>query len=177
MVESSKYDLSHVEAPDNRSGIEFEKLRFEYAWRHFDMHARQRIQMFYFFLISVAFLCGALANAANSQRQEFVQFASLISIAGLAISLVFLALDMRNRALYSISRRHLQALEVNVLYPEGFRDLYEDPQNRSGRVSGIMIEDTAGRPGPFRHKFLIPLCHVGSAGVFFFLSLRLYHLL
>jgi hypothetical protein len=172
-----KYDLAHIEAADNRSGIEFEKLRFEYAWRHFDLHAKQRIQMFYFFLISVAFLCGAIVSSANSQKPEFSQLPLVAAGVGLAISFIFLALDARNRALYSISRRHLKTLEANVLYPTGFREIFENPTNRTGRVVGVMIEDESHRAGFFRHKFLIPLCHFFAAGVFLFLILHFRHLI
>ena len=172
MPRSSKYNLRHIEVPNSSSGIEFEKLRFEYAWRHFDIYSRQILQMFYLFLISVAFFCGALANVMNSQRSDAVQISSFIAIVGFAISLIFLAFDTRSRGLYLISRRHLEALEWNVLYPDGFRELFDNPTERIGRVEGIMIED-AKHQRLLRHKFLIPLCHIGSAVLFFVLLLRI----
>jgi hypothetical protein len=174
MPQTDKYDLHHIEDPENRNGVEFEKLRFEHAWRHFDMHARQRIQMFYFFLISVAFLCGAFANVSSSQNSELARLSLLVAVAGFAISLVFLALEVRNRVLYSISHRHLKALEENILYPEGFREVYENRAKQSGRLRGILIEDAARRFLLLRHSFLLPLCHIGGAALFFVLFLRVY---
>jgi hypothetical protein len=170
MEDDSKYDLSHISSPDNRNGIEFEKLRFEYAWRHFDMHARQRLQMFYFFLISVAFLCGVVVSISNSQRPELAGLKSIVAGAGLALCLIFLALDVRNRELYSISRRHLKAIETNILYPDGFREIFEDQKRRAGRVRGIMVED--GGRNYLRHKFLVPICHIIAAGLFAYLFIR-----
>ena len=175
MSEDNQYDLQHIIDTDNRSGIEFEKLRFEYAWRHFDMHARQRIQMFYFFLISIAFICGAFANLANSQKDELALLAPYIAVAGLVVSLIFLALDFRNQALYSISRRHLKAIEKNVLYPDGFRELFENPTDKSGKITGIMLENSLGPYWLFRHKFLIPLCQLGAVVLFLVLLFRVHH--
>lgn len=170
MEDDSRYDLSHIASADNRNGVEFEKLRFEYAWRHFDMHARQRLQMFYFFLISVAFLCGVVVSASNSQKSELSGLTSIVAGAGLIYCLIFLALDIRNRELYSVSRRHLKALEANVLYPDGFREIFEDQKNKVGRIHGIMIED--GGKSYLRHKFLIPVCHVIAAALFAYLFIR-----
>ena len=172
MQSAGSYDLRHIDGAATSSGIEFEKLRFEYAWRHFDMHARQRMQMFYFFLISIAFLFGVVASLVNIQRADLAPIPAIIAIVGFAISVIFLLLDTRNRALYSISCRHLEALERNVLYPDGFRELFAIPEQESGRVRGIMIEDATTRFRLFRHKFLIPLCHVGCAALFLILFLR-----
>jgi len=141
------------------------------------MHARQRVQMFNFFLISTAFLSGALANVGSGQRPDVAHLSSVIPIFGFAISLIFLLLDFRNRNLYAISCRHLLALEKSVLYPEGFREIFENPETQTGRVTGIMIEDAIGRSWSLRHKFLLPLCHVGGAFLFLFLFLRVNRLI
>jgi hypothetical protein len=173
MPTGNKYDLGHIESPNTSSGIEFEKLRFEYAWRHFDMHCRQRLQMFYFFLISVAFLCGALANVETGHKPDAARLLFFIPVAGIAISIVFFLLDARNRALYSISCRHLEALERSVLYPDGFRELPGIAAAHSRRLKGILIEDAAARSRYLRHRFLIPLCHVGGIVLFLVLFIQL----
>lgn len=170
MPENSPYDLQHIVAPTTSSGIEFEKLRFEYAWRHFDIYSRQILQMFNFFMISTAFLYGAFASVANSHRSDYVPIASVIAMIGLAVSLIFLAFDWRSRKLFMISRRHLEALERNILYPEGFREIYANPAQPGSRVKGIMIED-AERVRIIRHSYLIPICQLVSAGMFLLLLL------
>jgi hypothetical protein len=173
MTKHKKYDLRHIEEKTGSNGIEFEKFRFEYAWRHFDIHCRQRLQMFYFFLFSAAFLCGALATAETNQKTDVAQLSTAIPIVGITISVIFFFLDCRNRALYSISCRHLEAIERNVLFPEGFREIFENLNEPSDRVKGILIEDAIGRSRFLRHKYLIPLCHVGGILLFLFLLLRI----
>jgi hypothetical protein len=51
-------DASMKIADDPRAVVEFEKMRFEFAWRHFEFHARQRTIMFHFFVLLVPFLFG-----------------------------------------------------------------------------------------------------------------------
>jgi hypothetical protein len=150
--------------------IEFEKFRFEYAWRHFEIYSRQILQMFNLFLITVSFLSGALVNVMNSSRQDLTQISSAVAMVGCAISMIFLIFDFRSRSLYSISRHHLEGLERNVLYPDGYREMYSiDPPNR---LQGILFADRMARP-LLRHKYLIPFCQIGSALFFFGLFMKI----
>lgn len=51
--------LSRAEPPeDARATMEYEKMRFELSWRYFDFHARQRTQLFHFFVILTPALLG-----------------------------------------------------------------------------------------------------------------------
>ncbi|MDF0497224.1 hypothetical protein [Bradyrhizobium yuanmingense] len=51
--------LSRATPPeDARATMEFEKMRFELSWRYFDFHARQRTQLFHFFIILAPFMLG-----------------------------------------------------------------------------------------------------------------------
>ena len=169
MSEQKTYDLKHITDPNDRNGIEFEKLRFEYAWRHFDFHAKQRTQMFHFFLISVTFLAGAYGALGSSQAQAINQLAPPIAIAGLIVSLIFMGLDFRNVQLYRRSQRYLIALEKQVLFATGFRQLFHEGKE----LRGIMFDDAVDRPWHcLRHGFLIPFCQGGAALLFAFLALR-----
>ena len=133
-----EYDLTHIVSPDNRNGIEYEKLRVDYAWRQFDRYGHQRLQMLYFFLISSAFLCGAIINLHASQSLSSTRATDMIAMTGAILSVVFLALEIRTHTLYAISRRHLRALETTVLFPDGFREVNESSQ----RLRGILVEDS-----------------------------------
>jgi hypothetical protein len=44
----------------SREIIELQKMRFEFAWRYFDFHARQRTTMFNFFILLLPFLFGGI---------------------------------------------------------------------------------------------------------------------
>jgi hypothetical protein len=51
--------LDRAHAPeDARATMEFEKMRFELSWRYFDFHAKQRTQLFHFFIILMPFILG-----------------------------------------------------------------------------------------------------------------------
>ena len=54
----SLYEAFDSGGEKGRTVAEFEKMRFELAWRHFDLHAKQRTQMFHFFIILTPFLFG-----------------------------------------------------------------------------------------------------------------------
>ena len=54
----SLYEAFETGGENSRTVAEFEKMRFELAWRHFDFHAKQRTQMFHFFIILTPFLFG-----------------------------------------------------------------------------------------------------------------------
>ena len=47
----SLWEAFEVGGEQSRAVAEFEKMRLELAWRHFDLHAKQRTQMFHFFII------------------------------------------------------------------------------------------------------------------------------
>lgn len=81
------------------------KLRFEYAWRHFEYHAKQRITMFHFFLI----ITGIFANAyVLLLGKNFPEITVGIAIIGAFISGGFLALDWRNTQLVKMGEEILE---------------------------------------------------------------------
>jgi hypothetical protein len=121
-------------------------LRFEYAWRWFEFHAKQRVSMFNFFLVGI----GILANAyVLLILQNLKYVAGTLAIIGALISLIFVFLDRRNRQLVKIGERLLNELEGNGL----FSNMNENTQNNLGPFHQ---EITKGEP-PFylKHWFLI----------------------
>jgi hypothetical protein len=107
-----------------RTVAEFEKMRFELAWRHFDLHAKQRTQMFHFFIILIPFLFGG-CFLLFKEREIIGSLPPIIaSAAGSFLALLFLLLDQRNKRLYRVSQDALLLLENQVLFTD-FRPLKE----------------------------------------------------
>lgn len=69
-------------------------MRFEYAWRYFEFHAKQRTIMFNFFLIFSGFFIGACAKLLAAKEYVFL-LTTLIF--GMLITLMFIFLDRRTR--------------------------------------------------------------------------------
>ena len=92
----------------NGTGSQSANMQFEYAWRWFDLHAKQRVSMFNFFLLSV----GALATAYGLLlREQLYVVAALAAFIGAFVSLVSCLLDRRNHELVKIGEEALKKVE------------------------------------------------------------------
>jgi hypothetical protein len=101
---------------DARALVEFEKIRFELAWRHFDLHARQRTTMFHFFILLMPFLLGG-CFILFKERELVGQLPAVIAAAaGMQLALIFSGLDLRNKQLYSVSKQALGLIEEQFLF-------------------------------------------------------------
>ena len=97
--------------------------QFEYAWRWFELHARQRVSMFNFFLLSA----GALANAYGILlREQFYVESAVVASMGIFVSAVAFMLDVRNYALVKMGEEALQIAEKEL--PIGFDILTQEKQ-------------------------------------------------
>lgn len=151
---------------------ELEKLRFEYAWRFFDFHAKQRITMFNFFVVLVPFLCGGYFFNLKTDGGLYGQalFSFVIAMLGLALTGTFHLFDLRNRQLYQISQKNLRLIERGYLYRPGVHPLM-DAKDRV-EFPGIVIseEEKYGNVSlcnlVVKHGFLIGTIHLLS-GIFF----------
>ena len=86
--------------------------QFEYAWRWFDLHARQRVSMFNFFLLST----GILANAyAILFREDLFWQAAGVAAIGAFAGLVSVVLDVRNSQLVHMGEAALKRVEQEYL--------------------------------------------------------------
>jgi hypothetical protein len=94
---------------------DLQKLQFDYAWKWFAYHADQRIRMFNFMLVALGFLSAAVVGAIGNKMASGAT-ATLCFVAG-TISLIFLALDTRNRELVRLGEEVLTYLEKTVLFP------------------------------------------------------------
>jgi hypothetical protein len=101
---------------DARALFEFEKIRFELAWRHFDLHARQRTTMFHFFILLMPFLFGG-CFILFKEREVVGAFPAIVAAgAGVLLALIFSGLDLRNKQLYSVSKEALGLIEEQFLF-------------------------------------------------------------
>ena len=92
------------------------QIRFEYAWRHFALHARQRVAMFNFFLLG----SGVIANAYGLLIREPLYWqAGGVAIVGVLVCAVSFMLDIRNRQLMGLGEDALSRVEQeHLLSPE-----------------------------------------------------------
>jgi len=93
------------------------KTRLQIAWNWFEFHARQRMSMFYNFLI----ITGILVNGyALAHKDQIYWMAGAASFLGLFQAVCFVVIDIRNREMIRFAEEALQKLEVDFLFPDGF---------------------------------------------------------
>jgi len=133
------------------------KLQFEYAWRWFDSHAKQRMTMFYYYLI----MTGILANAwvaSFDKGQSGVAIA--ISILGVVTSAAAICFDMRNRQMCTAAEDILETLETQSIYVGHCSDGTEAPTGplSADRKLGMREgQKRFWRQTLLKHKFWIRL--------------------
>ena len=134
------------------------RLKFEYAWHWFSLHANQRVTMFNYFLVG----SGVLANAYGLLlREDLWGMATVAAGMGFIVGLVALGLDSRNRQLVNLGEDLLIDIERTYLFPASRSD-----DNDSS--SGILYRETKQGEPLFllKHWFLIGLLEVLVASGF-----------
>jgi hypothetical protein len=105
------------------------KLQFDYAWKWFESHQRQRMIMFYYYCIIV----GVLANAlVASYEGSYSSLRIPIGIMGTFTSFAFFFFEKRNRSLCKVAENILEKLENEVIFPPEFTD---ENGNKMGPIS------------------------------------------
>jgi Na+-driven multidrug efflux pump len=148
---------------DARGVVDFEKLRFELAWRHFEFHARQRTTMFHFFIILAPFLFGGCFILFKEREIVGAAPAIVAAGAGALLAVIFYLLDQRNKQLYSVSKEALSLLEQHFLYTA------DRPLKVSGAdYQGVMSTEAQryGQNNLLKHSLLM--------GVVFWLAFALF---
>lgn len=139
------------------------QTRFEYAWRYFALHARQRVTMFNFFLLG----SGVIANAYGLLLREQLHWqAGGVALIGLLVCVVSFMLDIRNHQLVHHGEDALRRVEQDYL-------LSSDQVNSDDKAPEYVImtrEHEIGSP-PFwyKHGTLIRFLE-GAAAVGFFVA-------
>jgi hypothetical protein len=119
---------------DPRALIEFEKIRFELAWRHFDLHARQRTTMFHFFILLVPFVFGGCFFLFKEREMVGSLPAIVAAGAGALLAFIFSLLDLRNKQLYGVSKDALGLIEEQFLFA-AYRPLKVSGSNYPGVIT------------------------------------------
>jgi len=102
---------------DNRLGIgtEAQEKAFvdarEFAWRHFDFHAKQRIEVFKAYLTLVTIVYAGCGVSVQSKAYSIGLTLCAVSI---IFSVVFYLFDVRSRQLIKISERYLIKEEARL---------------------------------------------------------------
>lgn len=92
----------------------------EHAWSWFELHANQRLQMFNFWLISVAFLAAAYVTALTASHEPL---ACVVAVLGFALSVCFHRLERRTRGLVRIGEAALEELEERLARRTGVEEM------------------------------------------------------
>ena len=134
---------------DNQLHDQLMDTKFEYAWRYFSLHARQRVTMFNFFLLA----SGALANAFVFLFKDGFQWqGGTVALVGMVVSLISIGLDVRNNALVDLGEKALKRVENEYLYKS--EQLVPDQAPPAYAI--LSRDDYNGEPSfPLKHKFLI----------------------
>lgn len=139
--------------------ITLANTKFEYAWRYFDFHARQRVTMFNFFLLG----SGVIASAYGLLLREQLHWhAGGVALIGLLACVVSFMLDIRNHQLVDLGEKALRRVEKDYLLSQPLKDNERVPQ-----YAIMHSESDEGEPsGWFKHKTLIRSLE-GAAGIGF----------
>lgn len=86
-----------------------DKTAYDYAWKWFDFHGKQRMQLFNYFLI----ITGILANAyVTALDKKFFSVGAIVCILGVLQSLAFIVFDVRSRSLTERAEKALHSFEI-----------------------------------------------------------------
>ena len=131
------------------------KLQFDYAWKWFESHQRQRMVMFYYYCIIV----GVLANALVASYKEcYSAIRGPIGIMGFITSMAFLLFEIRNRWLCKVSEDILEKLENDVIFPPDFLDKDGNkmgPLSVDRRIGMREGQKLTGKQLVLKHKYWI----------------------
>ena len=167
------------------------KMRFEYAWKWFEFHARQRMTMLNFFLIVVGVVFAAYGTllGVRARSPDAVAFSTIVILLGFGVvaPILFFLFDLRNRTLVHLAEEVLETLEGDLFHwPEKDEDRRQNATeaNAAGKYLGILVRQTSesGKDRESRrlflgrysyitkHRFLIPVLLFLVIGAFLALN-------
>ena len=146
------------------------QTKFEYAWRYFAYHAKQRVTMFNFFLLG----SGVIANAYGLLlRGELHLQAGGVALIGLLVCVVFFLLDIRNRQLVHLGEDALRRVEQEYLLPrEQVKPNVEPPE-----YAIMTREPKVGEaPSWYKHGTLIKVLEGAAASGFLVAAVHSFYI-
>jgi hypothetical protein len=99
--------------------LETLKARLTYAWNVWEFHGRQRMSMFYYFLVIVGILVNGYITALKEPNLRHIL--PEICVLGLILSPIFLVIDWRNRKMLYFADELLRESEerLSKITPSG----------------------------------------------------------
>ena len=88
----------------------------DYVWAYFELHARQRMSLFNFFLVLVAFVLAGLGHSIQ-EHGRFAPMGVLLGILLVLVSFVFWKLDQRVSLFLKLAEDALADLEPDFSVP------------------------------------------------------------
>jgi len=148
---------------------ERDKLQFDYAWKWFESHQRQRMVMFYYYCIIVGILANALVA---SYKENYSTVRIPIGIMGVVTSLAFFFFDIRNRGMAEVGEHVLEKLENEVIFPPDFVDKDGNkmgPLSVDRRIGMREGQKLTAKRLLLKHKYWIRVMYVIVAFYFLFM--------
>ena len=148
---------------DARALVEFEKMRLDLFWRHFEFHARQRTTLFHFFIILVPFLFGGCFILFRDKDALGPTPCVAAAIGSGLLTIVFYLLDQRNKQLYRVSKHALALFESQFLF-SSHRGLRDGDADYLGVIT--TEQKLYGSTRILRHSFLMAAVYWIAIGLF-----------
>ena len=95
------------------------KMKMDYAWNWFKLHAEQRMKLFNYFLITTGILFTAFIQSVN---YEIWELSLSVCVIGVFESLAYLVFDIRNRKLIKYAADVMHDIENNYLFTEELKE-------------------------------------------------------
>lgn len=128
-------NLPSTESQSDIQNLEMLKIRLEFSWKWFEMHASQRMSLFNFFLIITGILANAYAMAISNKINVL---ALAVCIIGFVQSIGFITFDIRSRQLTEYGEDIMEKLERDVIFPDNFMH----PNVNKGKPLGLLRRDS-----------------------------------
>lgn len=115
--------------------LEMLKIRLDFSWKWFELHANQRMSLFNYFLIITGILANAYVTAVSDNNNLF---AIAICLIGFVQSIGFITFDIRSRQLTQYSEDIMEKLERDGVFPDNFGH----PNINKGKTLGLLRRDS-----------------------------------
>ena len=120
--------------------LELLKLRCTLSWNWFEFHARQRMSMFNYFILTTGILVNGYVAAA---KDEYLSILLAVTFLGMWQALTFFMIDVRSRQLIGYGEDVLEKIERDTVFPDGFTSV----ETRPGLSLGLLRRDKNFREG------------------------------
>jgi len=114
------------------------RMRLDYAWNWFDLHAKQRMSLFRYFLIITGILVSGYVTAFVNDYSSLIV---AIGVIGAFQSAAFIAFDFRSRELTRRAENVLEKIERDMLFPDSF----SHHDIRQGESLGLLKHEAAAK--------------------------------